>query len=293
MAANKQVVDRFGEEVAGKLRTDFDSYSSGEEREFISDIVTLLDNIVLSAGGQHMHVKTKNIDRTPQVEFPIPTKIDMPEDGQRYTRELADILFIANFFENGSVKHRQALISQSKCMKSRKVGYLDWKIDLYQYVLLNSLPPFELDYKKSSKTFKFTPGSSRLFNYSFVSDTHRPFFYRPHQMTDYMVNTSNNKTTTFRHGTNPVTGLRLLLSILKRFLRGAYGEEFRDKSQEYELINEIYTHAPLSDSNSSTKLPDGGIEDDGPPTGVVVQFDVNLDGDQADFDEMDEEGLRL
>lgn len=292
MAANKQIVDDFGDIIADELRTNFASYNSGEEREFISDVIPLLDNIVLHSGGQTLHAKTKNIDRTPKVEYEIPDHVDMPDDNKKYRRELADLLLVANFFENGSVKHRQALISQSKCMKKREVGYVDWKIDLYQFVLLNSLPPFELDYKASDERFNFSPNSTRLFNYSFVSNAHRPFFYRSSQMEEYMINTSGNKTTTFRHGTNPVTGLRLMLSILKRFLRGAYGEKFQSGSKEYNLLDEIYTHAPLSDSKSSNVLPDGG-EETPPPEGVIIQFDVNLDGDQSSFDEMDEGGLRL
>lgn len=292
MVANKQIVDRFGDIIADELRTSFASYSSGEERKFISDVIPLLDNIVLHDDGQTLHVKTKNIDRTPKVEYKVPDDVDMPDDNKKYRRELADLLLVANFFEDGSIKSRQALISQSKCMKKREVGYVDWKIDLYQFVLLNSLPLFELNYKASDEQFNFGPNSTRLFNYSFVCDAHRPFFYRSSQMEEYMINTSGNKTTTFRHGTNPVTGLRLMLSILKRFLRGAYGEKFQSGSKEYKLLDEIYSHAPLSDSNSSNILPDGG-EETPPPEGVIVQFDMNLDGEQPNFDEMDEGGLRL
>lgn len=113
-------------------------------------------------------------------------------------------------------------------------------------------------------------------------------------MEEYMIRTEGSQTTTFRHGTNPVTGLRLMLSILKRFLRGAYGEQFDDNSREYDLLSEIYEHAPLSDSNSANIMPDGG-QNEGEPSspGVIVQFDINLDRDGENFNQMDKGGLRL
>ncbi|WP_141463171.1 hypothetical protein [Salinadaptatus halalkaliphilus] len=83
----------------------------------------------------------------------------------------------------------------------------------------------------------------------------------------------------FIYGTNPVSGFRLPISVLKTLLYGRYGQRFEDGSKFYDLIYEIYEHATLDDSNSTSVLPDGGVESMNNINSGMGIVEINVDAD--------------
>lgn len=283
MSIKNDLIDKFGREIKPHLESGFDNYNRGSEEAFIHDILNTLDNIVIKAGGQHLHTKTKNIHGHPQAKFdtnnPSHSMIDSSiiDQIEDKTPEIADLLVILNIYEGGMVKSRRAFFSQAKCVRKVKTGYQYWKIDSTQYYFLRAQPSFSLNYKGSKQTFDLSDIRSSVFNYSFVGNVHRPFFYRPGNMTEYFRSMSNHQR--FVYGTNPVMGFRLLISILKNLLHGNFGQEFDDNSTLYNLISEIYTHATLNDSSSTQALPDGGNVAQRNDSGMgIVEINVGVEG---------------
>ena len=85
----------------------------------------------------------------------------------------------------------------------------------------------------------------------------------------------------FVYGTNPVLGFRLPISIFKLLLHNQYGQRFDDAMEMYSLIAEIYKHATLDHSSSSSILPDGGqltAGVDGSGMGII-EVNVETDSD--------------
>lgn len=284
MSIDKRLVESFGDKIKPDLKAGFTDYKSGSELEFIDDFLDVLDNVGAKGGGQHLHVKAKKSHGYPRVSFDTGIsshpKVSDEIVGQLENKnpEMADLLVILNVYEKGSVAYRQAFFSQTKCVKNVKVGYQYWDIDSTQYFFMRAKPQFKLDYTASTKSFDVAQTPSSAFNYSFVGDVHRPFFYRPNNMRKYMRTMSGYHR--FQYGTNPVSGFRFTISVLKLLLYGRYGKRFNDGSEFYDLIHEIYTHATLNVSKSSSTLPDGGTipSNSNSPGGMgIVQVSVDSD----------------
>lgn len=269
--ASRQLVDHFGNKIEDALKSGrFSSYGSGDEISFIDDTVELLDGQYAYDGRQVMNVKCKKVHASPKVEYPAHKK------HSRTKVELADLLVVLNFWDNRTVDHRRAFFSQSKSMEDKKTGYLWWEVKDSQFKLLDERPKFELEHNQATATHDLSESSPSFFNYSFVSDVHRPFFYRTHDMDEFRDN--SYKIPRFYYGQNPPPGNRYMFTVLKNTVRGRYGAQFSSGDSEYKLLEEVYEHASLNKSttpNSVPMVPDGGHDK---VEFGIVNIDVDTDG---------------
>jgi hypothetical protein len=260
--ASKELVDDFGGKIRPDLRQDFDTYSSGNEIPFIDDTVDLLDTVWAGDGQQTLYVKCKKAHDSPKIT----------SSALRKSIELADLLIVVNFYRNSSVFYRQGFFSQTKCLKKDRTGYITFALDKVQFEFLNERPKFHLDYKNSDADFDLSKSAPSFLNYSLVSDVHRPFFYNPKDMEKYIEERVNDYK--FVYGKNPVLPQRLMLTVLKNTVRGRYGEDFSRGDCEYNLIDNVYSHAKLPRSSSDNMIADGGQAEF-----AIVEIGVDTDGD--------------
>lgn len=275
--ASKTLVTEFGRKIESPLKSGkFSDYASGDEIPFINDAVDLLDGIYAYDGQQILNVKCKKAHSSPMVEFPNLTNYDKTKV------ELGDLLFVFNFWEDQTVIRRQAFINQSKCMKDRSPGILYWEIDESQYELLHERPKFELEHNTASEVHDLSGSVGSFFNYSFVSDVHRPFFYKTGDMQDYIDDSYT--TPRFYYGRNPPNGNRYLYAVLRAGLRNQYGASFTKGDPEYTLLEEIYEHATLNQSKTANSI--STYTDGGRPNGEfgIVNIDVSTDGSIINLD---------
>jgi hypothetical protein len=260
--ASKGLVDNFGGKIGPDLKQDFDTYSSGNEIPFIDDTVNLLDTIWAGDGQQSLYVKCKKAHASPKITSSVLSK----------SIELADLLVVVNFYRNNNIFYRQGFFSQTKCMKRSRTGYITFELDKVQFNFLSERPRFQLDYKGSDADFDVSESAPSFLNYSLVSDVHRPFFYNPNDMYDYI----DERTYDYRfvYGKNPVLPQRRMLTVLKNTVRGRYGEDFSHGDREYNLIDEVYSHAKLPRSSSDNTIADGGQAEF-----AIVEISVDTDGD--------------
>ena len=260
--ASSDLVHNFGDKISRDLKQDFDTYSSGNEIPFIDDTVDLLDSVWAGDGQQSLYVKCKKAHASPKISSSVLSR----------SIELADLLVVVNFYRNSSIIHRQGFFSQTKCMKKDRTGYITFALDKVQFEFLSERPRFKLDYKDSDVNFDVSESAPSFLNYSLVSDVHRPFFYNPKDMREYMDERANDYK--FVYGKNPVLPQRLMLTVLKNTVRGRYGEDFSQGDREYNLIDEVYSHAKLPQSSSDNAIADGGQAEF-----AIVEISVDTDGD--------------
>lgn len=260
--ASKNLVDDFGGKIGPELRQDFDIYSSGNEIPFINDTVDLLDTVWAGDGQQSLYIKCKKAHSSPKITSSALSK----------SIELADLLVVVNFYRNSSVFYRQGFFSQTKCMKKDRTGYITFELDKVQFDFLSKRPKFQLDYKDSDAEFDVSKSVPSFLNYSLVSDVHRPFFYNTKDMWNYIDERANDYK--FVYGKNPVLPQRRMLTVLKNTVRGRYGKDFTRGDREYNLIDEVYSHAKLPRSSSDNAIADGGQAEF-----AIVEISVDIDGD--------------
>lgn len=274
--ASKDLIDEFGDKIEDELKSGrFSNYNSGSEIPFINETVDLLDGVYAYDGKQVLNVKCKKAHSSPMVVYP-----GLEEYGKQKV-ELADILFVFNFWEDATVSHRQAFFTQSKCMKGKKTGYLWWDIDMSQYELLHKRPSFELEHKDADKTHDLSSATGSFFNYSFVSDVHRPFFYKTTDMFEYMDESYSKPR--FYYGQNQPFANRYMYSTLKNSIRNRYGARFARRDPEYKLIEEVYEQASLKRSQTPNEIAtDGGRSQ---TEFAIVNVDIDTDGSIVNLDD--------
>jgi hypothetical protein len=282
------LVKNFGEKIESELKSSrFSNYDSGDEVAFIDDTVDLLDRKYAYDGQQVLNVKCKKAHASPKVQFG-----SLGNYGKQSV-ELADILVVLNYWRNGIVSHRQSFFSQAKCVKKSQPGYLRWDIDESQYALLHERPAFQLEHKEAEVTHDLSDTAGSFFNFSFASETHRPFFYKTGDMEKYID--WSYATPRFYYGKNPPYGNRFLFSVLKNTIRGRYGAGFDSGDAEYLLLEEVYEHAKLERSDSSNSVPSGSKRvTDGGSTQTqfaIVNIDIDLDGSVVGLSEYFQEYL--
>ena len=281
---SKQLIDNFGSKIEHHLKSGkFSDYQSGNEVSFINHTVDLLDGKYAYDGQQILSVKCKKAHSSSMVTF---NRLSSKYGKQHV--ELGDLLFVFNIWRGKSIIHRQAFISQSKCWKKKNPGHIYWEIDQSQFELLDKRPEFRLINSGASVDHDLTEANGSFYNYSFVSDVHRPFFYQTDDMDSFVD--YNYATPRFYYGQNPPYGNRYLYAVLKNGLRRRYGSSFGSGDPEYILLEEIYKHASLNRSkspNSAATYTDGG-ETQGEFGIINVDVDIGRNKENMDFPPNDE-----
>lgn len=245
------LLNKFDEECLSKYH-DFDPSILSDEEDFIEYTKEKLDCNPVDYNSQSIETTVKSIHQSPRVDFPLPT-------GRKVTRELADLLFVyeANF---PSKTIERTMISQSKFANSPP----SWNIDLYQYHLITSLPPFMVTRPRTCKLFNLGVSERSFANFSMASNYKQPFYLRGERMEDGVSNSDySTDSATFNpnrlSSDDEIYPIEYSKSILKRFLRGTYGIPKTTSPEVERLVDHLID---IVEDNHTTQpaCPDGGAD---------------------------------
>ncbi len=292
------LIQDFASQIDDQLKDNYDEYGPGTEEEFIEDIIDLLDNIWATDRTQYLiHSKSKELHQSPYISF-----YGINNFPKTYI-ELGDILVVVNFHLANRIVHRQAFISQVKCIRNSDKGYATWDVDKTQFYFVKQRPKFCLHFDPQAGPYDLSGTTQTFLNCSFISDVHRPFLYAPADMDKFMREMANEHR--FNYGLNPPSPQRYLLTTLKRLIRRRYGTEYASGSPEFDLIKDIYRYGNLGSSTTQNKIADGGQEtDDNAEFGIievnvlgddslVFDTDIQWEASSEDREERDDIGFRI
>ncbi|WP_254832854.1 hypothetical protein [Haloglomus salinum] len=275
--------------------TQWSLSSFDREVDVIDKTVDTLDGFEDSNGGQSAKFKTKKMHPSPKVDFSGPRWSGNKANADwidRKNAELADLMFVANRLRGNTVVSRRVMISQTKFTRGASKKW-KWKVRMHQFHLLDSLPEIEFVEPATGERFDIDPDNRSFTTYSFASDHYFPFFNTTAKMQEFMSSTQGVKSTTFDPTPDAPHGFQVFRGMLKRFVLGMYGERFSADDTVGEMIQHMYDNATFDQGSSPNTLTDGGQTEMNDPATAVVQIDLGLENQEANFDELDSDGPRL
>lgn len=244
------LVTKFGSEISAfqekKEFADFD-----EEVPFINKTIEVLDNIRVGDGSLSLHSATKRIHLTPRVRFKCEA-VNGYKDA-----ELADLLLIITFVENGAVIGRNTILSQAKHANDDDYKTLrQWTPDPYQFYLLYYANGFKPVKPVIDNWYSIPKRWNSLRTYSFASDFWLPFFHSTVGMTD-IIDPDRMKTTDYKYDrtNNPPSGYQSMTGYLRQFVRGRYGHWFTETSPLGQFYRDLFNSTKeFKESTSPDRL---------------------------------------
>ena len=266
-----------------------------KEEDFIDIAVRQLDNINCSEDGQSIRIQVKEMHQSPYVIY------ESPKFVRDKNPELADILYIVNYFKSGEVIERRASFAQAKFKKGKYDNWDDrrWEIPMHQFYLLDWMRDFEFVWKGANKTFTFEDHNKSFTTYIFASNFLPPFFQTVNRSKWYMYDLASDPTyyTLPRRSPWDVDEYsNRIVSLIDR----KYGEAFSEGDMVFELVQYMFENQRESTftksrtrndiiDESGEPLTDGGEPNNNHPKMLVVFVDIGLDTTIFSDTEFDQE----
>lgn len=229
------LVSKFGHKISSfQNREEFADFDG--EIPFIDKTIQVLDNIRINDGALSLHSATKRIHLTPRVRFKCEAAKGFKD------AELADLLLITTFIENGSVVGRNTILSQAKHANDDDYKTLrQWTPDPYQFYLLYFANEFKPVKPAIDNWYSIPKRWNSLRTYSFASDFWLPFFHSTVGMTD-IFDPDKMKTTDYKYDRTdtPPSGYQSMTGYLRQFVRGRYGHRFSETGPIGEFYKDLF-----------------------------------------------------
>lgn len=274
--SGKSAMDHLMDEFSSKILDqyhDMDNESFDKEENFIEETVSRLQGQSINTHSGSVSTTTYSVHQSPKVEYRL-------QDGKTVTRELADILYLVDSTVPYKGQETRAMLSQAKFSKSPP----SWNIDLYQYDLINRLPPFTVTSPRTYETFDIgSHSNTTLANFVMASRFSDPFYLSGKRMRGAVSNFNYaTDSATYNpdryHGEPKPTGYEYSTSILKRLVRRTYGQKLAGNPEIDRLVKHLrdivinnYVSKPIRADGGQ----DGLIDDS--PGFALVEIEVKVD----------------
>ncbi|WP_135825807.1 hypothetical protein [Halorussus ruber] len=280
MDINDELVDQV--EEALEEQSNFEYTTDDGEVQFIRDTIDAFDNISEHDGSQEISTKVKKMHSTPEVTFCWPYINDSPR------AEFADLLFMANFYEDNTLVEKRAMISQSKFTpkNARENKNKKWKIQMNQFMILHELPKFKVTSPGTGEIFQLDSETRMFTNYSFASNFLKPFYYSTENFVDDINTGAKKPTLNLEH--KSMNGYNSSKSIIKRFLKRKIGEEVTENAELIRFLQHIYENSDsFGRSETENVVATDGGEQELPPGPEAGAIQINI-GELDEFESLDE-----
>jgi hypothetical protein len=159
------------------------------EEKFIDIAVRQLDGLNGESNSQSFRIQVREMHQSPYMNYNRPSYVSDKNP------ELADILYIINFFKSGQVVERRCSLAQAKFTQEDgdKWASRRWDVEMHQYELLDRLKEMEFTWKGADREFTLEGQNRSFTTYIFASDFLPPFFQNVNRVNRYLYDRSTEK----------------------------------------------------------------------------------------------------